>query len=59
MTMSIRERLRAFESDQGEAAAVAPARTSSTGRGYQELKRRVHQTLLDRVDLGRLQKLEQ
>lgn len=57
--MSIRERLRAFESDQGEAAAVVTTRASSTGRGYQELKRRVHQTLLDRVDLGRLQRLEQ
>jgi pilus assembly protein CpaF len=60
--MSLRERLIAAHDvaldtgrddppDEPQAAAVG-------GASYQALKRRVHQTLLDRVDLGRLQRLD-
>ena len=56
--MSLRERLSATDAE-GPAGAVGEIRGSTVGgRSYQELKRRVHQTLLDRVDLARLQKLE-
>ncbi len=57
--MSLRERLRAGTGEAGGAAVAETPRSTSVGsRAYQELKQRVHQTLLDRVDLARLQKLE-
>ncbi len=59
--MSLRERIE-------QANALPQSVVSATGidsrgqgaprRGYYELRQRVHQTLLDRIDLGRLQSLE-
>lgn len=57
--MTLRERLRANRTETGTTPVSEPVRSSSVGsRAYQDLKQRVHQTLLDRVDLSRLQKLE-
>ena len=55
--MSIRAR---FETAELAPSRLAPAVASAGGqRHYQEVRRRIHQILLDRVDLGRLQQLGQ
>ncbi|KAB2970780.1 MAG: CpaF family protein [Zoogloea sp.] len=54
--MSIRAR---FGNGDGESLRPEGSDALSPGarRNYQEIKKRIHQTLLDRVDLARLQKL--
>lgn len=55
---SLRKR---FELNEAEPSRLGTTDTGGTGMsrpGYQEVKKRVHQTLLDRVDLARLQRLE-
>ena len=55
--MSIRAR---FETVEQTPSRLAPQVVSANGRRhYIEVRHRIHQTLLDRVDLGRLQKLGQ
>ncbi|HJW24929.1 MAG TPA: CpaF family protein [Rhodocyclaceae bacterium] len=54
--MSIRDR---FENSGTESSRLAGAEAMSDAarRNYREAKQRIHQTLLDRVDFGRLQEL--
>jgi len=54
--MSIRERFETGETGMARPAA-SEAQSAAARRNYLETKKRIHQTLLDRVDLGRLQKL--
>lgn len=56
--MTLRERLVAADGGVDSPSAPELRAASVGGQSYQDLKRRVHQTLLDRVDLGRLQKLD-
>ena len=53
--MSLRERLVPMDAEHGAVTVMTPHRSS---RGYVVLKQQVHQTLLDRVDLGRIQRLD-
>ena len=53
--MSLRERLGPAEAESGAVTVMTPHRSS---RGYVVLKQQVHQTLLDRVDLSRIQRLD-
>jgi pilus assembly protein CpaF len=55
--MSIRARLELGEAETSRLTAGGTA-SSTSRRNYQEIKQRIHQTLLDRVDLARLQKLD-
>jgi pilus assembly protein CpaF len=55
--MSLRERLSIDEVDLGRLAPDLRAERQSR-RGLSDLKFKIHQMLLDRVDLGRLQRLE-
>lgn len=54
--MSFRARLE-NNGAEGSRLAVGDVMSEAARRNYLEIKRRIHQTLLDRVDLGRLQKL--
>jgi pilus assembly protein CpaF len=54
--MSIRARFEKIEPEM-QPQAVVDAMSETGRRNYQETKQRIHKTLLDRVDLGRLQKL--
>ena len=59
--MSLRDRLEQTNAPPPTAGLVgAESRLGQPlpRRGYYELRQRVHQTLLDRIDLGRLQSLE-
>jgi len=56
--MSLRERFINEEPDSARLQATDARSTLASRRSYQELKQRFHQTLLDRVDLARLQKLD-
>ncbi|UCE32267.1 MAG: CpaF family protein [Burkholderiales bacterium] len=58
MSSSLREKLGTTNGDAVPKLVVSEARVSASQRAYFDLKWRVHQTLLDRVDLGRLQKLD-
>ena len=53
--MSLRERLSDFDADSGHAGEVRGGALGS--RAYQDLKVRLHQNLLERVDLERMQKM--
>ena len=56
---SLRERFeRSSVADERKPAAAPVASSGMSRRGYLEVKQRIHQLLLDRVDLGRLQKLD-
>ena len=50
--MSLRERLAG-----GDVAAVAPGGAALAASAYQELKKSMHQAILDRIDLERLKRL--
>ncbi|MQA39899.1 CpaF family protein [Rugamonas aquatica] len=52
--ISLRERL-----ETGQARGAGTRATGIDNRAYQELKHRLHQTLLDRVDLESIQRLSQ
>lgn len=56
--MSLRERFINENPDSSRLQATDARSTLASRRSYQELKQRFHQTLLDRVDLARLQKLD-
>jgi len=56
--MSLRERLGNADQEERKLQVVDATRQGTSRKAYQELKQRVHQTLLDRVDLARLQRLE-
>ncbi|GAA4411504.1 CpaF family protein [Quisquiliibacterium transsilvanicum] len=57
--MSLRERLGTNEQQEERKFQVIEGPAHGTSRrAYLELKQRIHQTLLDRVDLGRLQRLD-
>jgi pilus assembly protein CpaF len=51
--MSLRERLTATEDERSPGAGLAEA----TNNAYQELKKSMHQMILDRIDLERLKRL--
>ena len=55
--MSIRDRLNGIETAQRPAALADSRIAIASSRSQLELRVRLHQLLLDRVDLGRLQKL--
>ena len=55
--MSLRQRLTTAELEAPRLQTAEGSNSSTQRRSFQELKQRVHQTLLDRVDLARLQKL--
>ena len=55
--MSIRDRLNGIETAQRPAALADSRIALASSRSQLELRVRLHQLLLDRVDLGRLQKL--
>ena len=54
--MSIRARFENIEASPSRLV-TAEVMSAAARRHYLEIKKRIHQTLLDRVDLGRLQKL--
>ncbi|MBA5686224.1 CpaF family protein [Duganella sp. LX47W] len=56
---SIRERLNSGGMALGAAPYVLPSGGSIDTRSYQDLKHRIHQALLDRVDLEGMQRLSQ
>ena len=56
--MSLRERLAPVQMENGGAGTVTVLTPHRTSRGYLALKQQVHQALLDRVDLSRIQRLE-
>jgi pilus assembly protein CpaF len=51
--MTLRERLNAAD----EARPATPATLESANQAYQELKKNMHQMILDRIDLERLKRL--
>lgn len=55
---SLRKRFELNETEPSRLAGTDAVMSASSRRGYQEIKKRIHQTLLDRVDLARLQRLE-
>jgi pilus assembly protein CpaF len=55
--MSLRERLQAVQTDVPDEVLVAPAQSSRIGSSAGEIKMRIHQKMLDRVDLAALDAL--
>ncbi|HEX5362825.1 MAG TPA: CpaF family protein [Gallionella sp.] len=57
--MSLRDRLENIKHDGTQMPVVTPQVTAAENRSYQELKSRIHQKLLDRVDLSVMESLSQ
>jgi pilus assembly protein CpaF len=55
--MSLRDRLENIKHDAMQAPVVTPQAIAAENRSYQELKSRIHQKLLDRVDLALMESL--
>ena len=55
--MSLRDRLENIKHDAVQAPVATPAAIVAENRSYQELKSRIHQKLLDRVDLAVMESL--
>ncbi len=56
--MSLRERLEPVVAEPAGGAPITVLTPHRSSRGYLALKQQVHQTLLDRVDLSRIQRLD-
>ena len=50
--MTLRDRLESIEKDEAQVPVTAQQASAADIRSYQELKSRIHQKLLDRVDLA-------
>lgn len=57
--MSLRDRLEKIEHDTTPAPVPTPQAILAENRSYQELKSRIHQKLLDRVDLSLMESMPQ
>ena len=55
--MTLRDRLENIKHDVAQVPVMAPQASSAENRPYQELKSRIHQKLLDRVDLAVMESL--
>jgi pilus assembly protein CpaF len=56
-TMTLRERLGSAASDNAANAYVNPRQGATDNRAYQDLKQRLHEKLIDRIDLETMQRL--